>query len=1021
MRQSTCRQRSQRGFTLAEALVAMLIFTTLVVAGLMVYDRSNKVFKQSVEASDMQQSTRVAFDKLVSDLRLTGFDFDRDGIPFGSVAVAWIANTDYVSGNLVQPTTPNGHTYVCIAGGTSGGAEPTWPTGTSTTVAEGGGSTVRWQEAGLLQYQQPDEQIEYAGEHAITIRANFDYETETGNCTAANNTTGCENGREQNLQSSPFPVVTTGNDEIVTYALVSTSGNASANRDTLEFYADIDIPRDVNPQARGKEKKVTITGVDLTNNYPPYTLYRYTLDDNGRPQGVAIADNIRSLTFDYYTDTAASAALATPLPYGAGQYDGAAPDTVIAARDTRATIKSFRVNLIGMNPNQDAAYNDAADTAAPHFRKYALTSTIVPRNIGRRGMKEFNTGQPEAPDIKTVCAGACNAVYVTWVQSSSNGDIDSYSLLYDQGACAATNNTYSYSEDQGKNLTGYASKVIPNGIWRFAVQAINKYGSAISGCVQANVLNSTTPDAPVNLTATAAGDNAITLAWSPVTTNTDATQNTTCTDGSSRSEKLIPYAEKVYYRLYRSTNPSFNISDSDTVTVFNEFSNPQPQPNASGKMAYTDRTAGNCFGYYYRVQMVNYCAQSNLYNASGNISQAIGAPYPTGGNGTTGTTSANVTPSRVPAAPAKLSEACTGANCDVTVSWPRVTTDTTGAALYVDQYRVNVYQYNPATGTYPTTPTQTVDGAFGGALQAVVTNLNKNQAYHITVQAMQGTGCINGAESDFLSYPCTWAGGSVNVAPASGTSWGGTGTQADPWIINNGGTFTVTTGSSVSSVTGYVYENNTLTQTVTATGSGTAWNLVLADTSDSVSALLQVVVRDSSGCQLAVNDYVLDMPPGGCQLNDQQSSNNTIVTWTKGSSTGDTVNVSLQDLSTTETLTPLSVLVNWNNALVNNSSFQSVTFPTASSTVTVQPSGGACSNPSVKIDLTGASPAVKVIPVNKGSYPITLNFNSNGNFKVNPLVQLCIKYRRNSTGDILTCTIYPNSQACSVNAPNPCQ
>src|SRR5256712_1892276 len=85
---SNCRtlssERRQRGFTLAEILVATAIFAIIMIAALAVYDRSNRVFKESTEAADLQQSTRVGFDKLVSDLRMAGFDYNRGGIPSGT-------------------------------------------------------------------------------------------------------------------------------------------------------------------------------------------------------------------------------------------------------------------------------------------------------------------------------------------------------------------------------------------------------------------------------------------------------------------------------------------------------------------------------------------------------------------------------------------------------------------------------------------------------------------------------------------------------------------------------------------------------------------------------------------------------------------------------------------------------------------------------------------------------------------------------------------------------------------------
>ena len=85
MYNETSRRFQQRGFTITEILVATSIFAVIMIAALLIYDRSNRVFRTGVESSNMQQNTRVAFDKLVADLRMAGYDFDRDGIPTGSV------------------------------------------------------------------------------------------------------------------------------------------------------------------------------------------------------------------------------------------------------------------------------------------------------------------------------------------------------------------------------------------------------------------------------------------------------------------------------------------------------------------------------------------------------------------------------------------------------------------------------------------------------------------------------------------------------------------------------------------------------------------------------------------------------------------------------------------------------------------------------------------------------------------------------------------------------------------------
>ena len=39
----------------------------------------------------------------------------------------WLANTSYISGNIVRSTVPNGFLYLVTQDGTSGAVEPTWP------------------------------------------------------------------------------------------------------------------------------------------------------------------------------------------------------------------------------------------------------------------------------------------------------------------------------------------------------------------------------------------------------------------------------------------------------------------------------------------------------------------------------------------------------------------------------------------------------------------------------------------------------------------------------------------------------------------------------------------------------------------------------------------------------------------------------------------------------------------------------------------------------------------------------
>lgn len=62
-----------------------------------------------------------------------------------SWAADWTTATVYAAGDIVKPTTPNGHVYVCVVGGTSDSGEPSFPTVSGDTVDD---NTVTWAELG---------------------------------------------------------------------------------------------------------------------------------------------------------------------------------------------------------------------------------------------------------------------------------------------------------------------------------------------------------------------------------------------------------------------------------------------------------------------------------------------------------------------------------------------------------------------------------------------------------------------------------------------------------------------------------------------------------------------------------------------------------------------------------------------------------------------------------------------------------------------------------------------------------
>lgn len=63
----------------------------------------------------------------------------------GIRCITFFPTADLVAGQYIQPTTPNDHAYLVTVGGTTG-TEPTWPTGSGTTITSG---SVTFQEIGV--------------------------------------------------------------------------------------------------------------------------------------------------------------------------------------------------------------------------------------------------------------------------------------------------------------------------------------------------------------------------------------------------------------------------------------------------------------------------------------------------------------------------------------------------------------------------------------------------------------------------------------------------------------------------------------------------------------------------------------------------------------------------------------------------------------------------------------------------------------------------------------------------------
>ena len=124
---SILKQR-RHGFTLLESILTLIVASVL---GAMVYSYFGTAFTYSSTPIARLNATFV----LHRAMEQITEDYNRQAV--------WRATTVYAIDDLVVPTTRNAHRYRCTGAGTSGAAEPSWPTGIASTVVDG---TVTWTE-----------------------------------------------------------------------------------------------------------------------------------------------------------------------------------------------------------------------------------------------------------------------------------------------------------------------------------------------------------------------------------------------------------------------------------------------------------------------------------------------------------------------------------------------------------------------------------------------------------------------------------------------------------------------------------------------------------------------------------------------------------------------------------------------------------------------------------------------------------------------------------------------------------
>ncbi len=948
---------AQRGFSLTEVLVAVAVFALIFVAALMVYDRANRIFKTGVDSSDVQQTTRAAFERMVADIRMAGFDFDRDGYPTGA-----------------------------------------------------------------KKYQQPDEQLEFIHPHALTMRTNLNYET----AAAADN--GRETAYEPGFTTTAtdddfFPVVTTANNEIVTYALKSDSG---PNDDSITFYADVAKPRDTYPDVGGSnETLVTIPNVDLCQDgagtltgcmNPPYTLYRITLKDDGTPDTpVPIANNIRSVSYTYFADALTSVAIAPNG--GGGQFivtGGSTTPAAITARELRGGVRSIRINLVGMSPGLDRDYVEPIETALPaaqqvaaarNRRQYALQSTVIPRNLGKRGVQEIDIRVPGAPLITNVCTEGCGAPRVEW-DAPPVGYVDSYLVLWDTSPTGSFN---SPTTDAGRNRFAYVEGLDPALEYWFKVVAKNDFGSEFSAMYPATgvgtgirPLNRTKPMPPeiVSVTGNATAGQPPAVANDIIVTFRAPNQNVGGPTGPANScgnpaANPLP-KEALRYKVHRSTTAGFTAGAANQIWSGQIAVAPATGPAVlnpgTGLVTFTDAAPKlACQLYYYKVSAEERCADDPAFNipsgaalATSDVSNEMG-----------GQTSAAVAPKAPEDVHATVASTCSTNPCSISLEWNEVTLDANDKPILVAQYTVRRITYNGgimvagSEVTFPVTDAAPGDGAKVAFTDTTAPQPAFGVIYHYTVSATQcaGTPITSGYSTPDAKFPCAIL--TTTVDPT--TVIDGDGSQGNPWVIGNDlASLTVTSNTDLVTATATVYDYPARVSSTTI--NGMTANPRLAQFSFSMtgtSGVFEMVMQftDTLGCGSTVIRYFQESPTSCCLVPYKDASGTifdaSVITHVSGSAD---VTLTLKNQCDQplriDTLRLVWVVSPQQNDL------ERVTYPGG---ITDNLGGGISSGTAILNP--GTVGASRTIPAN-GTYRIVLRFDRANRTSIANILNYCARYTR---------------------------
>ena len=461
---------------------------------------------------------------------------------------------------------------------------------------------------------RPDEAIEAAFDRAIVIRADFDGDevSEAGTPELA-------------LAGGAYATVSTGNDEIHGFVLAkSKPDGTSVGPDTFSF--DVDVGQAMRD---GAVESVTVGNVALDLNDPPYTLYRFGLDNDSGQFGSAgfvnrtvLADNIRTMRFRYFDRSG-------------NELSAPGGDDSEAAVDVRRAIHRVSIELETLTRNPDPRTKE--------YGRFQLLGQVTPRNRGKIrlpdvGSTPFPPGQPATPDV---ISGHCKGLVVDWPDNPDHDQVSYYRIRY---------GTDPFNLDRAASTTGgeyYLNWLEHDVDYTVKIEAFNSAGmtSPPSTPVTVRTTNVNTPDSPVNTQISVGTNGGLDLSWDAVTQNVVQVPDTVLRDHSG-------------YRLYRATSPGVTADPSNLradESTLGSYSTP----------AFVDRQTVNCRPYFYTLTAVDTCG----------VESTIASEL-----------SGQITSIENPRTPSSVHAFFDGGK--IRLQWQTVLNDVDGAPVWIEDYKI---------------------------------------------------------------------------------------------------------------------------------------------------------------------------------------------------------------------------------------------------------------------------------------------------------------------------------------------